>query len=183
MFQRFFKVSIFTITLISTAAHAVVLDIPQQYQQKNQWCWAATTKAILGYYNTHLTQQQIAQFGSHGANIWIWTYGQSYKPFRSSAQNILNRWSVPNSLQKSRLTAGQLQQQINHLKRPVFIRWGWNNGGGHFVVAKGLEGNNVHLMDPWNGPGVYSYSWVVSGGGHRWTHSLTMLKAKSVNDF
>src|SRR4029434_6572103 len=51
------------------SSHAVVLNVPQNYQEKDQWCWAATSQSLLTYYGVNLTQTEIAQYGTGGQNI------------------------------------------------------------------------------------------------------------------
>jgi hypothetical protein len=74
------------------------------------------------------------------------------------------------------LSQATLTNQINSF-RPVGIRWGWDTGGGHILAVKGVAGNTVYLMDPWNGDiEISSYNWVVRSvsDGHTWTDSLTI---------
>lgn len=46
------------------------------------------------------------------------------------------------------------------------------------MVARGLVGDNMYLIDPWYGPTINTYSWVCRGSSegsmHTWTHTLTM---------
>lgn len=48
-------------------------------------------------------------------------------------------------------------------------------GDGHILVLNGLVSGTAYLMDPWYGPTINSYDWVVQGGGHTWTHSLKLI--------
>src|SRR5881394_146025 len=48
---------------------ASVLNVPQNYQEQDQWCWAATSKSVLAFFGVDLTQTQIAQYGTGGQNI------------------------------------------------------------------------------------------------------------------
>ena len=36
------------------------------------------------------------------------------------------------------------------------------------------HGDTVYLMDPWYGPTINTYGWVVRGSQYTWTNSLTM---------
>ncbi|NUM33971.1 MAG: C39 family peptidase [Candidatus Brocadiae bacterium] len=164
------RMAIFLLFLC-VAAHAQTLNVPQCYQEKTQWCWAGCTQATLSYYGKSVSQSTIAQHGSHGENNWIWLWGQSENPYRSSIQNLLAIWKIPSSAVSSALSQSQVQSEIN-AGRPVQIRWGWDSGGGHFVLCKGINGSTLYVMDPWSGPTVNSYSWVVKGNGHTWTHTL-----------
>jgi hypothetical protein len=55
--------------LVPTECGALILGVPQCWQEQDQWCWAATSQSVLAFYGTTLTQTQIAQYGTDGANI------------------------------------------------------------------------------------------------------------------
>jgi hypothetical protein len=162
---------------------AGVLNVQQHYQEQDQWCWAACSEAILEYYRTIKTQTQIAQYGANGVNTWNWLYDSSPAdnpnpgdPPRNGIDLILLYFAkLATTHYDNSISQPALSTQIN-LRRPSTIRWGWDSGGGHFVVARGIEGNNVYLMDPWNGPTINTYDWVVrdSSHTHTWTHTLIM---------
>jgi len=153
--------------------YATVLNVPEKFQEENQWCWAGVSQAILEYYNVITSQTAIAQYGTEGANIWNWLYGSSSSPTRRGINMILENWGVANTYGYYILSKIEVQNEIDALQ-PFVIRWGWDSGGGHFVVGRGIETNDVYIMDPWpgNGYSINDYNWVVSGGGHTWTHTL-----------
>lgn len=155
------------------SAYAAVLDVPKKFQEKDQWCWAGVSQAILNYYNFKISQTAIAQYGTEGANIWNWLYGSSSDPNRRGINLILDNWGVANSYGYYILSKTRIQNEINS-GQPFVIRWGWDTGGGHFVVGRGIENNDIYIMDPWpgNGYSINNYDWIVSGGGHTWTHTL-----------
>jgi hypothetical protein len=157
--------------LACTLVSAQVLNVPQRYQEQNQWCWAGCTQANLAYFGKTVTQTDIAWHGSRGENIWIWLWGQSENPYRSSIQNLLTIYSIRSTAVNSSLDANTLASELAN-GRPVQVRWGWDSGGGHFVICRGLQGSTAYIMDPWSGPTVNDYSWLVRGGGHTWTHTL-----------
>lgn len=172
------------------AAFATVLNFPLHYQEKDQWCWDATSQAILEYYGVGETQTQIAAYGTPGtANTWNYLYGTETDPppVRNGVDLILHYFAGLTSTHYTRyLSQGAVLQQINSL-RPVAIRWGWNDdmSTGHILAIKGIAGNTVYLMDPWDGDvEIASYNWVVKSpgtGGHTWTHSLTIANAPPQN--
>jgi hypothetical protein len=94
---------------------------------------------------------------------------------------ILAHWCVRSTGQANVLTFNVCKAEING-KRPFFIRYGWTGGGGHFIVVKGYSDKSktanakLSLMDPWYGPGVFDYSYVVSAADHAWTHTLNNIK-------
>lgn len=161
---------------------AIILDVDQIQQEMTNWCWAATSQSVLRYYGFDFTQTQIAVYGTDGANEWNWLYGSTENPTRRGIDLILYNFGNIETISYERsFSFAEGENEINHSK-PLFVRWGWNSGGGHFVVLKGLEDDTAYLMDPWYGATINSYSWVLSGGGHTWTHSLQMQSAPVSND-
>jgi uncharacterized repeat protein (TIGR02543 family) len=170
--------------LLASSALAIVLPVPVVIQEKDQWCWAGSTKAVINYYGTNVSQCQIAEwvrthnnwhdFGSVncctnadvGCNYWNYLYGGG-----ASVQDILNNWGLTSSIWYREMSLSEVSSFVND-NRPFVIRWGWDSGGGHFLVGHGLEGNNLYYMNPWPGEGaeIASYDWVVRGSDHTWTH-------------
>lgn len=159
--------------LLAVSASAGVLDVPERIQVLNQWCWAGSSEAVLNYYGVWATQSEIGSYGTEGQNIWNWLYGSSTGPTRRGINMILDNWSVANVYGYYTLTQSAAEDRID-AGQPFVIRWGWDSGGGHFVVGRGYEGDDVYYLDPWPGNGyqVAAYDWVVRGGTHTWTHTL-----------
>jgi hypothetical protein len=158
------------------SAAGQVLNVPQKNQEKDQWCWAACTQAILSYYGQAYTQTAIAQYGTGGVNTWNYCYGSGTEGgvFRRGCNMILSYFGgIQSGTYSTSLSQATCQNEITG-SRPVFINWTWSTGGGHFVVLKGLSGNTATVMDPWSGPTVNTFSWVQSGGGHTWSYSLRL---------
>lgn len=149
-----------------------VLNVPQVYQKYDQWCWAGCSEAIFRFYGKNIDQYQIAQEGTKGLNIWNWLWGVTSNPYRKGILELLQMGGLRTNGYNSALSLNQLQSEISG-QRPFVVRWGWDNGGGHFVVCKGYEGSTTHIMDPWSGPTVNSYNWLRRGNGHTWTSTLT----------
>lgn len=157
----------------SNTCFSTVLNVPQRFQEKDQWCWAATSQAVLEYYGTYQTQTQIAQYGTNGVNTWNWLFSNSTNPTRNGIKLILMHFAqLTTAKHYSSKSLTRIKTEIN-ARRPFVIRWGWDSGGGHFVVGKGIEGDKVYLMDPWYGPTINTFNWVVRGSSHTWTHTLT----------
>lgn len=163
-----------------------VLNVPEIFQEQNQWCWAGVSACVLQYYNSPVAQCDIAEYtrtvstwhnfgtthcctsASQGCNYWNYNWG-----YDGSIQDILFHFAylansgVGNYLSQPEVTSNI---QDNSL---FIIRWGWTTGGGHFIVGHGISGNNLYYMDPWYGEGkkIGTYSWVCSGSNHDWTHT------------
>jgi len=160
----------------------IVLDIPQVVQEQTEWCWAASSSALLGYYGKTLSQCQIANYaranstwhdfgqqdccsnGSGACNYWNYNYG-----YTGSIQEILKNWGVDNTGTNGSLTLAQIATQLE-AKRPFIIRWAYVAGGGHFIVGHGLSDSSLHYMDSWPGEGskIAKLSWVVSNKDKTW---------------
>ncbi len=187
--RTFFGASLAIFLIYSGSASAQILDVPEVIQEQSQWCWAAVSKCVLDYYGHEDEQCEIAEytrttatwhdFGSvnccedpgQGCNYWNYNWGTA-----GSIAHILNHFSGIQTINMgSELTSSQIEQQL--IKgRPFIFRWGWTNGGGHFLVGHGLSGNAMHYMDPWYNRGhmIADYDWVLSSEAHAWTHSQTM---------
>lgn len=175
-------IALFALLMLSLSAQAVILDIDQIFQEMTNWCWAATSQAVLRYYGHELTQTQIAEYGTDGANEWNWLYGETSNPTRRGINLILYHFAeLESDGSDYSFSYDQASSEINSMK-PVFVRWGWNSGGGHFVVLKGLENTTAYLMDPWYGPTINTFNWTLAGGGHTWTHTLAMQTAPVSNE-
>ncbi len=159
-----------------TSLVACTLNVPEDYQEQDQWCWAATSQAVLTYYGTNVTQSQIAQYGTDGADNWNWLYGSSTGPTQNGVDLILYYFQqITSTPYANALSQDVVRTEICTNARPVVIRWGWNSGGGHILAIRGLDNDGTtYLMDPWYGPTINTYSWVLSGSSHTWTHSLQL---------
>ena len=164
--------------LYPQSGSGTVLDVPEVFQEHDQWCWAGVSQPILQYYGTVLTQTNIAAYGTSGYNTWNYLYGSdTVAPYyRKGINLILNHFgAISTASNNTYLSQSTVQTEID-AGRPFVIRWGWYSGGGHFLVGRGIETNTIHYMDPWPGEGYLSatYSWVVDDGTHKWTHSLEL---------
>jgi hypothetical protein len=159
---------------LPTLCLALVLNVSQCYQEQDQWCWAASSQSVFAFYGANLTQTQIAQYGTGGVNTWNYLYGSDATHVGVNLI-LLHFNSINSSALAYALAQTDAQSEIDTNGRPIVIRWGWDSGGGHILVLKGLVGDTAYLMDPWYGPTINSYSWVIQGGGHTWTHSLKLI--------
>lgn len=166
-----------------------ILTFPEVIQEQTQWCWAGATGAIFDYFDKSVKQCEIAEytrtvatwhdFGSENCcsnptgecNYWNynWYYDGSIKDILESMQNDIN---IQNYGISRKLTIGEVATDLSENK-PFVIRWGWDSGGGHFLVGYGIDGIYLHYMNPWYGEGnkIGTYDWVSLGGGHTWTHT------------
>lgn len=164
------------------------LSVPLTTQEHSQWCWSASSKAVLNYYKKTPSQCQIVNwaFGLNyacGNTNFNWN-SQANQPnnmygSNGSVQNILNAWGVSNGAYSVASSWNSVVSDIN-ANRPFVMRYGWSNGGGHIMVGRGYETANgvnyVYIMDPWPGEGQTwrTYNSAVSASDHRWTHTQRM---------
>jgi peptidase C39-like protein/FG-GAP repeat protein len=165
-----------------SSAYALVLNVPERFQEQNEWCWAGVSQPIFNYYGRSITQSTIANYGTLGVNTWNYLYGQAWPDtdgkYRRGINMILNNWGLTCTYDAYTMSQAQILNRINAYQ-PFVIRWGWTTGGGHFVVGRGYSGNYVYIMDPWPGNGyeIQTYAWVVNDGSHSWTHSLELTSS------
>ncbi len=186
---------------------AQVLNVNNNEQLYDQWCWAGCSKTILDYYGFASTQCDIAEwvrtkatfynFGNfnccvnatQGCNYWNYNYGYS-----GSIQDILIQFgNLQNKGVAKPLTKSEITNEIKN-NRLFVIRWGWSTGGGHFVVGHGINEDNIYFMNPWFGEGLHigTYNFVLSGkddtsaATHTWTHTnkitSNVLAIKNVSE-
>ena len=170
---RLFAIVLLLITFGAGFSRAGILNVPQNYQEQNEWCWAASSQSVLAYFGVNLTQTQIAQYGTGGQNI------PNYVAASSATENgvnaILNHFDgIASTGYGGALAQDALARDFDLHGAPVVILWNWDGGGGHILVVHGLVNGTAYLMDPWNGPTIASYDWVVRGGTHTWYVSLEL---------
>lgn len=163
---------------------AQILPLKIVTQEQSEWCWVASSKCILDYYNYTLPQCEIAEytrtvatwhsFGTEncctnpsGANYWNYNWG-----YAGSIQDILVHFGNIQNEGNVALNLTEIQTEINS-RRPFVIRWGWTTGGGHFLIGHGLQNETLYYMNPWYGEGLKfaTYDWVMSNADHTWTHT------------
>jgi hypothetical protein len=155
---------------------ASVLNVKEHYQEMDQWCWSATCQATIEFYGITQSQTVIANYGTGGANVWnyLWGSGSHDGVFCRGCNQILNQFaSVVSTGTSAAMPISQLQSEIDAF-RPVVVNWAWDSGGGHILLAYGITGSNVFLMDPYYGPSVNNYDWVCKGSSHTWAWTLRL---------
>lgn len=153
----------------------VVLRFPIQRQEQSQWCWAGVAQSVSRYYvpGGTWTQCQIANrqwsrtdccgAGATGACNNPSTLGTALTTVGHFDRQTSNQESLQTV--ESELLAG----------RPLCIRVGWAGGGGHFIVAAGVEDDGfVWVSDPGGGTtALVAYDTLRTAyrGSGTWTHS------------
>ncbi len=139
-----------------------ILDVAHIPQQRDWWCWAATTEMISVYYgnNSRIPQCASANF-VHGIppNCCTGCTGDCPgwgDPWGTSTRQIRRNWNhwEFNVDEAEALTWDQIKQVIYPGRSPVQAVWWFLGGGGHVVIARGYEETEegdrlVHVLDPW----------------------------------
>lgn len=165
------------------------LDVTETIQEHSQWCWSATSRAVMLYYGTNYSQCYITNwaFGINyacGNNTFEWNSNANQPNYlygtSGSVQSILLKLGgISNTAYKKASSWSNVTWDINN-NRPFVMRYGWTSGGGHIMVGDGWETYNntkyVHIMNPWPGEGQEqsTYSYAVSASDHQWTDTLRM---------
>jgi hypothetical protein len=162
------------------------LNVPLTTQQHSEWCWSASSKAVIDYYGKPPSQCTIANWAlginyACGNSVFDWnSYANSPDALYGtpgSVQSILAHWGVSTWAYDYASSWNAVVYDIDDGK-PFVIRFGWTSGGGHIMVGSGYEVWNgadyVMYMNPWPGEGDSEdlYSWMVSAYDHRWTDTL-----------
>ena len=117
--------------LCADVAFATVLTVPQKWQEQDQWCWDATSQAILQFYGVSKTQTQIAAYGTPGsANTWNYLYGveSDPPPMRYGVDCILNNFAGLTATGQGAALSKAVRDEADK-----FIAAGWHPVGmGHW---------------------------------------------------
>lgn len=160
------------------------LNFTMLQQQQTSWCWAAVSASVSMFFgapagpaggpwqqcdvaNCALIQTTCCQNGSTSQCNQDWYLEQGLTCVQHLASPPVTGPS----------TFAYIQQEID-ADRPVGVRIGWYNDGGHFVVLSGYDDSNglqnVFVEDPWYGPSTYDYnafSTAYQSGAGSWTHT------------
>lgn len=176
---RHYLPKVIAITAIAMLAAAsscfgTVLGVPQYNQEKNNWCWCASAQMVLAYYGASYSQTTIAAWAVQGRDIANYLYGSPDSSMHGDDEILTHFGSLSSSGLAYAMSLSTLTSEIN-AGRPPMIRWGWNGGGGHIVVAYGTSGSTVYVRDPWYGNTINTYDYVLHArNAGTWTHTLKL---------
>jgi hypothetical protein len=147
------------------------LSVPAIAQEKSNWCWAASARAVLLFINGSADSQCIL------VSI-IYPGCPNYTGSLTDVNQILNKYWVTGTWVNSSIAFSSITYHINN-SHPEIARWGWDGGGGHMLTIRGyyrddnIGQQDISYIDPGDGSYNYtSYSWFLRGGGHTWTDTL-----------
>lgn len=171
------------------------LDILRVQQATDAWCYAACTEMVINCIIGLATVEQCAIAGfvksSLGENVDCCN-GVDPRCAASGCTvgdfgQIFNRWEIafegdddpenppgPASL-------SQLQDEFD-ATRPVLVRVEWDDTGAHALLVTGVDGSEVHVIDPLRGNpygGWVRYGYLEDGFGKgNWTETWMGLKER-----
>ncbi len=145
------------------------LNVPGIKQQGENWCWAATTQAILSYkYGIAYCQ------GTQASDLFnrscpcgtVPPSALCDKPASlGQVQNLITRKSIVTELDGDALTYTDFKNEINRLK-PLWVRIGWDGSlfNGHVMAVRGYyqDGTtppSLGGMDPNKNAGAVRFPW------------------------
>lgn len=192
-------VCIFSLLLPSVAL-GKFLGVPVIGQEQTNWCWAGCAKAVRCYYSSPVNQcdfviyacQRRGWCSSANCDTCCTNPGNATCCNKSNCLygangclgDLLSHWSINSSGSADELSLATVRSEINDNLRPFIINWYWTSGGGHYIVARGIDASdNVYYMNPLPvGTGSYNvgtYSWMVSSSDHTWEYSLRMTSPRT----
>lgn len=170
--------------------------VPVYVQEQTNWCWAACS-AMLYWAYAPGTQSQCTLVGvardKENGNIFggcgslsnstaspctspaTFNSPQSIYGCDGSIESILDNYSIPSTGYGYAFSASQVAT-ATAAKKHMVARWGWNSGGGHFVVINRYKDGNVYFNNPLSSSAyIWSYAnFSTSYGSATWTHTLRM---------
>lgn len=170
--------------------------VPVYVQEQTQWCWAACSAMLYWAYGSG-TQSQCTLVGvsrdKENGNIFggcgslsnstaspcsspaTFNSPQSIYGCDGSIESILDNYSIPSTGYGYAFSASQVAAATASRKHMV-ARWGWNSGGGHFVVINRYKDGNVYFNNPLSSSAyIWTYAnFSTSYGSATWTHTLRM---------
>lgn len=178
-------------------------------QEQSQWCWAASARMVDWSYSTTTPPSQCSIVNKandqcdglfnfccstlNGSRPSACTtplssnYPNSMYGCDGSLSWLMGYYAGSNTTYGSSLSSSLVTGNIG-AKRLMVARWGWTNGGGHFVVLYGfIQTNgyplNVSYANPSSGSKVTeTYTYFKSNSNRTWTHTVRMNNASVRRD-
>lgn len=159
--------------LVTTAYAATykTLGVPNKTQEKSNWCWAASSTSILGWYGKSVTQSAFATTVK-GSTV-------NDTATDSEAKSGLSAYGLSSSYTSDYVSFSTLVTQIDN-NRPLYAGWSWTSGGGHAVVIDGYDQSSEDLTVKYMDPGYGSKYWILysdlkggySSADHTWDGTI-----------
>jgi hypothetical protein len=155
------------------AAAPPLLPVPYYAQLQGNWCWAACSQMVFGYYHTNSLQQ---------CDLASRQFNQLCCVNPSSAacdcgewpENVYPKYNMGYSIINAAMSFTDVANEIAQ-HRPVEVYYAWTGGGAHVALITGVYDNNdVWVDDPYYGAGRRAFNAVQNGYGlGQWTISYS----------
>jgi hypothetical protein len=160
---------------VASGQRAVALGL--QHQLQTNWCWAACTSSVSGFYDAKTTWGQCAIVNAELKQNGCCGDGGTAK--------CNQPWYLDRALKRTgnftRKSEGPaawatIRREID-AGRPVAVRIGWNGGGGHFIMITGYRAaggtREVEVQDPWTGSSRIALDVLANNykSAGKWTHT------------
>lgn len=195
-YQYIFAAALGSLLVCSKPVQAITgSSVPAYQQTQSNWCWATVGQMIYWAYKPGTIQQCnfVAVSRDKENSDWFdcdnlssstadpctspgtFNSPQSLYTCGGSIENVLDYYGVSSTGYGHAFSTSELTTATSN-KRHCIARWGWNSGGGHFVLIYRYSGGNVSFNNPATGS---SYTWTyssfsTSNGSATWTHTLRM---------
>jgi Papain-like cysteine protease AvrRpt2 len=157
------------------------LNLAMQHQLQDNWCWAAVSTSIAGFFGV-TTWTQCSVVSKEVDDASCCSNGSS------SACNV--PWRLDKALRRVnalKKKSGGMPDDLKGVRReidagrPVCVRIGWSGGGGHFIAIEGYRADDasVAVEDPWHGSSDVPLAHFRTGryqGTGAWTHTYYTKK-------
>jgi len=163
------------------------LSVPGKVQEKDQWCWAAVSEAVLEYYGRYYSQQEIAAYGTPGQDNATNDLFQANRPNHGVDEILAYFGGIYSLGVYSPVPGSDIVESIQNLSRPMPIGLRDSSGRDHMMVIIGVnydsQNLSLRLMDPVDGRKFWlPYYDVVSGDNYQWIETLALQRSGPMLD-
>jgi hypothetical protein len=155
------------------------LNFTMQFQQHLNWCWAATTVAVVRYYTPANPLTQCVLVNQILARNDCCNFQPPWHACNSTNNtgHVLNQVGHLAHTLAAAATFAQARHEIDNL-RPFIIRVAWLIGGAHVMTCSGyyqtIVGDFLLIKDPGFGVSLVPFAVFPTlywGGLGTWTHT------------
>lgn len=171
--------------------------VPAYVQEQSNWCWAACGSMLYwAYHSGSISQCSFVATSRDRENALLFDCGnlssstsspctypgtfnspQSLYTCGGSIENVFDWYGISSTGYSHAFSTSELTTAMSARKMCI-ARWGWNSGGGHFVVVNRYKSGNVYFNNPLSGATIWSYNTFKTANGRgTWTHTLRMDNA------